>query len=153
MPRVSRSRVLAVERERVWGLVADPDNLIRWWPRAKRVEDVREGDDGRARWTTALETERGVTVRADYRCVARVEGTSLAWEQEVEGSPFERILRASRVELALADDRAGATRLSLTAVESLRGLARLGGPLMRGASRRRLDGALDGVERALVGDG
>ena len=41
--------------------------------------------------------------------------------------------------------------MTLTSEERLRGLSRLGSPMMRGASQRRLDEALDGIERALVG--
>jgi hypothetical protein len=43
--------------------------------------------------------------------------------------------------------------VTLTSDESLRGLSRLGASLLRGASKRRLDDALDGIARALVGDG
>jgi hypothetical protein len=41
--------------------------------------------------------------------------------------------------------------VTLTSTEALRGLARLGSAMMRGASRRRLDEALAGIDRALVG--
>ena len=42
--------------------------------------------------------------------------------------------------------------MSLTSEETLRGLSRLGAPMMRGAARRRLDEAFEGIERALVGE-
>jgi uncharacterized protein YndB with AHSA1/START domain len=148
MPRVSRSRVIDVEHRRVWELVSDPHSLPRWWPRAKRVEDIR-GGGRRAHWTAVLETERGSAVRADYHCTGATEGEHYAWEQEVSGTPFERILRASRLEIGL-EPAGAATRVTLTAEEALRGLARLGATMMRGASRRRLDEALEGIERALV---
>jgi uncharacterized protein YndB with AHSA1/START domain len=151
MPRVARNRVIAAERERVWDLVSDPHSLPRWWPRTKRVEDVR-GDGKRSHWTAVLETERGTGVRADYRCVGSTSGERYAWEQQVEGTPFDRILRASKLEVALADAERG-TRVTLVSEETLRGLSRLGSSMMRGASKRRLDDALDGIERALVGDG
>ena len=151
MPKVSRSRVIAAERDRVWALVSDPHSLPRWWPRTKRVEDVRGGDGKRAHWTAVLETERGTGVRADYRCTASTEGARYAWEQELAGTPFDRILRASRLEIALAGDERG-TKVTLTSEETLRGLSRLGSSMMRGASRRRLDEALDGIDRALVGE-
>ena len=151
MPKISRSRVIAAERDRVWALVSDPHSLQRWWPRTKRVEDVR-GDAGkRAHWTAVLETERGTGVRADYRCTASAEGSRYAWEQELAGTPFDRILRASRLEIALAGADTG-TKVTLTSDETLRGLSRLGSSMMRGASRRRLDEALDGIDRALVGE-
>jgi uncharacterized protein YndB with AHSA1/START domain len=152
VPRVSRSRVIAAERDRVWALVSDPHSLPRWWPRTKRVEDVRGEDGKRAHWTAVLETERGSGVRADYRCTGATSGERYAWEQELAGTPFDRILRASKLEIALASADAG-TKITLTSEETLRGLSRLGSSMMRGASRRRLDEALDGIDRALVSDG
>lgn len=152
MPRVSRSRLIAADVGRVWELVSDPHNLPRWWPRALRVEDVREPADGEAaRWTAVLETERGTGVRADYRGTAFEERRRCAWEQELEGTPFERILRRSALEIRLEGDNAP-TRVEMTSDETLRGLSRLGAPMLRGATRRRLDEALAGIERALVGE-
>ena len=151
MPKVSRSRVIAAEPDRVWDLISDPHSLPRWWPRTKRVEDV-SGDGKRTHWTAVLETERGTGVRADYRCTGSTERSRYAWEQQLAGTPFDRILRASRLEIALAGAGAG-TEVTLTSDETLRGLSRLGSSMMRGASRRRLDEALDGIDRALVGDG
>lgn len=152
MPKTSRSRVVAAERERVWALVSDPHSLPRWWPKTKRVEDVRGEGGKRAHWTAVLETERGTGVRADYRCTGATTGERYAWEQQVAGTPFDRILRASRLEIALAAE-GEATKVTLTSEETLRGLSRLGSSMMRGASRRRLDEALEGLERALVGNG
>lgn len=142
--------MIAAERERVWDLVSDPHSLPRWWPRAQRVEDVRGGEGKRAHWTTVLQTERGSAVRADYRCTASTTGERYAWEQQLAGTPFDRILRVSKLEIGLAPGD-GSTAVTLTSEESLRGLSRLGSSMMRGASRRRLDEALDGIERALVG--
>jgi uncharacterized protein YndB with AHSA1/START domain len=151
MPRVKRSRVIEVEADRVWDLVSDPHSLPRWWPRAKRVEDVRGAGTGRAHWTTVLETDRGTGVRADFRCTGSTEPHRYAWEQELDGTPFERVLRASTLEIDLSP--AGAqTEVTLVGVEKLRGLSRLGSTMLRGAASRRLDEALDGIERALVGD-
>jgi len=151
VPKVSRSRVIAAERDRVWDLISDPHNLPRWWPRAQRVEDVR-GDGKRARWTTVLQTERGSGVRADYRCTAATTGERYAWDQQLAGTPFDRLLRASTLEISLAR-RDGETDVKLTSEETLRGLSRLGSAMMRGASKRRLDEALDGIERAVGGGG
>ena len=151
MPRVSRSRVVAAEPERVWNLVSDPHSLPRWWPRVLRVEDVH-GTGKRARWTAVLQTERGTGVRADYRCAGSTEGRRYSWEQDVAGTPFERILRSARVEIGLEGESPG-SRVTVTSDETLRGLSRLGSSMMRGASKRRLDDALAGIERALVGDG
>jgi uncharacterized protein YndB with AHSA1/START domain len=151
MPRVKRSRVIEVEPERVWDLVSDPHSLPRWWPRAKRVEDVRGAGTNRAHWTTVLETDRGTGVRADFRCTGSTRPRRYAWEQELDGTPFERVLRASKLEIDLSP--AGAqTEVTLVGEEKLRGLSRLGSTMLRGAASRRLDEALDGIERALVGD-
>ena len=147
---MSRSRVITADRGRIWELVSDPHNLPRWWPRALRVEDVRDAAGGSTRWTTVLETERGTGVRADFRRVGTAHRRRYAWEQEVGGTPFERILRSSRLEIELDGDRE--TKVTLTAQEALRGLSRLGSAMMRGASRRRLDEALAGIERAMVGE-
>jgi uncharacterized protein YndB with AHSA1/START domain len=150
MPRVTRTRKIAAPRDRVWELVADPHHLPRWWPRTVRVEDVRLlGSGKRSRWTTVLGTERGRAVRADYRCTSATSGERYVWEQEIEGTPFERILRAATLEIGLADDEGSATRVRLFCEERLRGLSRLGSPMMRMAIRRRLDEALDGIQRAV----
>lgn len=148
MPKVSRSRVITADPERVWDLISDPHNMPRWWPRVVRVEDVRDAGK-RTRWTAVLETERGTGVRADFRITAATREQRLEWEQEIEGTPFERILKSSRVELRLRPAGA-ATDVTVIGDESLRGLSRLGSTMVRGAARRRLEQALDGIENALV---
>ena len=138
-------------RDRVWELVSDPHHLPRWWPKTVRVEDVRQvGSGKRSRWTTVLGTERGRGVRADYRCTSAATGERYVWEQEVEGTPFERILKFSRLDIELADGGDRGTRVRLSSAERLKGLSRLGSPMMRMATRRRLDEALDGIERAVA---
>lgn len=132
----------------VWSLVSDPYNLPRWWPRTTRVENV-EGDGRRTRWTKVLETAEGRGVRADYRCLSSAEGERYVWEQELGGTPFERHLKASRVEIGL-HERDGGTEVSLTEEQSLKGMSKLGSPLMRRARGDVLDEALDGIGRALT---
>lgn len=149
MPRVSRTRVIAADSARVWGLVSDPHSLPRWWPRTVRVEDVR-GDRGEAEWTAVLETERGKGVRADFRCTGASVEERYAWEQQIEGTPFERVLRAARLEIGMRPE-GKATAVTLTSEEALRGISRLGSAMMKGAARGRLDEALSGIERVLVG--
>jgi uncharacterized protein YndB with AHSA1/START domain len=150
VPRVSRTRVIAAPRERVWDLISDPHHLPRWWPRTLRVEDVRNVPGGRrSRWTAVLGTQRGRGVRADYRCTAATAGERYAWEQEIDGTPFEKILRFATLEILLQARDAG-TAVTLASRERLRGFSRLGSPMMRRATRRRLDEALDGIERALT---
>lgn len=152
MPRVSRARVIAADPGRVWDLISDPHSLPRWWPRISRVEDVTDASGAEpARWTAVLATDRGRGVRADFRRSAFDLGRRYAWHQEVEGTPFERILRHSALEIRL-EPNDGSTRVELTSEEALRGLSRLGSPMLHGAARQRLDAALDGIERALVGE-
>ncbi len=150
MPRVSRSQLIGADLDHVWDLVSDPHSLPRWWPRIVRVEDVRGAGGGRAHWTAVLETERGTPVRADYRCTGSTAKQRYQWEQQIAGSPFERVLRAARLEIGLHDE-GDATKVTLTSEESLRGISRLGAVMMRGAARTRLDEALAAIERVLVG--
>jgi uncharacterized protein YndB with AHSA1/START domain len=153
MPSVSRHRVVAASVARVWELVSDPYNLPRWWPRCVRVEDVGGGGgagERRSRWTAVMETEKGRTVRADFRCTSAAERERFVWEQELEGSPFERILAASSVRIDLEPADGESAKVSLRSVQKLRGLSRLGSPMMRGGSGRNLDAALDGIEAALT---
>ena len=149
MPRVSRKKTITAEPGDVWRLVSDPYNLPRWWPRVMRVENVSgEPSSEGSEWTAVLETAEGRGVRADYRCAAAVEGERYAWEQQLAGTPFERHLRSSAVDLALADED-GDTAVTITASQALRGLSRLGSPMMRGGQGKVLDAALDGIEQAL----
>lgn len=151
MPTVARSRSIPSSPRRVWDLVADPHNLPRWWPETVRVEDVR-GKTGseRNRFTQVFETKGGKAVRADYRCTAARSGELLVWEQEIEGTPFEGFLRRAELELRL-DPGAGETLVTAEGRRRLRGLSRLGSPLMRRATGRTLSDALEGIEEALCG--
>jgi uncharacterized protein YndB with AHSA1/START domain len=150
MPRVSRKRVIDAPRGRVWDLVSDPHHLPRWWPRTVRIEDVRGVKGGqRSRWTTVLGTQRGRGVRADYRCTGSTAGERYVWEQEIDGTPFQKILRSAQLEIRL-EGQNGSTLVTLASSERLRGLSRLGSPMMRRATRQRLDEALAGIERALT---
>ena len=89
-------------------------------------------------------------MRADFRCVSAAEGERYVWEQEVEGTPFEKHLRSSRVAIGLAERRGAETEVSLSSEQQLRGMSRLGGTLMRRGQGAILDEALDGIERALT---
>jgi uncharacterized protein YndB with AHSA1/START domain len=150
MPRVTRRRRIAAPVAEVWELVSDPYSLPRWWPRAGRVENVDLKPGGRrSQWTVVLQTAEGRGVRADYRCLSAAEGERYVWEQQLEGTPFERHLKASSVEVALRGEDRG-TEVSLTSAQTLRGMSRLGGPMMRGGQGKILDQALDGLERALT---
>jgi uncharacterized protein YndB with AHSA1/START domain len=148
--RVTRKRTVEAPIGDVWRLVSDPYNLPRWWPRTARVENVDAKPGGkRTRWTKVLQTAEGRGVRADFRCVSSAERVRYAWEQELEGTPFERHLSALRVEVGLRE-RDGGTQVSLTEEQTLKGMSKLGSPLMRRARGEILDEALAGIERALT---
>lgn len=149
---MTRKRTIAAEPAEVWALVSDPYSLPRWWPRTTRVENVErkgKGSGRRGQWTKVLETAEGRGVRADYRCLSAAENERYVWEQELEGTPFARHLRGSRVEIELKGDDGG-TQVSIASVQTLKGMSRLGSPMMRRGQGAILDEALDGIERALT---
>jgi uncharacterized protein YndB with AHSA1/START domain len=134
----------------VWSLVSDPYSLPRWWPRTSRVENVEQRSSGRrSQWTKVLETSEGRGVRADFRCLSSAENERYVWEQQLEGTPFARHLRSSRIEIALRPSDGG-TQVDLSSVQALKGMSRLGLPMMRRGQGAILDDALDGIERALT---
>ncbi len=150
MPRVTRRRTIAAPVAEVWKLVSDPYSLPRWWPRVGRVENVdQKGGGRRSQWTKVLETAEGRGVRADFRCLSSAENERYVWEQQLEGSPFAKHLRSSEVEVRLRPD-GESTQVDLTSTQALRGMSRLGSPMMRSGQGRILDEALNGIERALT---
>ena len=148
MARVTRKRTIEAPIADVWKLVSDPHSLPRWWPRTGRVENVEGSGGRRTRWTKVLETAEGRGVRADFRCVSSAEKERYVWEQELEGTPFERHLKGLQVEVRMRE-RDGGTEVSIAEEQSLKGMSKLGSPLMRKARGDVLDEALDGIERAL----
>jgi uncharacterized protein YndB with AHSA1/START domain len=144
MPRVRRSRTVAAPSDAVWSLVSDPHHLPRWWPQVQRVEEVTADA-----WTKVLRTPRGKTVRADYSRVEWEPPRRIVWRQEVEESPFEAILDEAVTTIELEPDGDGATRVELRAEQELHGRYRFGGFMLRRATRRQLDEALDGIEQAV----
>lgn len=150
MPRVTRRRTIAVPVEQIWDLISDPYSLPRWWPRTGRVENVERKSAGRrSQWTKVLETSEGRGVRADYRCLSAAENERYVWEQQLEGTPFARHLRSSRIEIVLRE-RDDGVQVNLSSVQALKGMSRLGSPMMRRGQGAILDEALDGIERALT---
>jgi uncharacterized protein YndB with AHSA1/START domain len=137
---VRRHRVVSAPVDTIWRVVADPYGLPRWWPRVERVESVDAGA-----WTSVLRSDRGKAVRADYVVEAHEPPRRRAWAQQLEGSPFERLLRSHRTEVVLAES-GGGTEVTLTVEQRARGTARLGGFLVRRATARSLDQALVNLE-------
>jgi uncharacterized protein YndB with AHSA1/START domain len=148
MARVTRRRKVEVPPAAVWELVSDPYSLARWWPKVMRVESV-EGEGVGLQWTKVLGTAEGRGVRADFRCTEAVNGERFGWEQLIPGTPFERHLRRYEIEVSLSDEDDG-TAVTLAAAQTLRGLSRLGSPMMRRGQGALLEEALDGIERALT---
>lgn len=144
MPTVRRARTVNAGTQQVWEVVSDPAHLPRWWPDVLRVEDATA-----VAWTKVLSTPKGRTVRADFTRLIAEAPRKIAWRQEVVESPFERILSESRTEVELQPEAADATRVELKSVQRLRGMSRFGGFLVRRATRRKLDQALEGLERAV----
>ena len=136
MPVVTRHSGFDAPLERVWNVVSDPYSLPRWWPRVQRVEEV--SDSG---WTMVLMSDRGKPIRADYTLADSRPMEILEWHQELEETPFERMLSQSRIVIELESD--DTTSVTLRSTERLRGLARLGSPMVRRATRKRLSQALE----------
>jgi carbon monoxide dehydrogenase subunit G len=139
--KVRRSRVVAAAPDELWATVGDPYHLPRWWPRVERVELV-QGDG----FTQLLRTDLGGAIRADFRVVQSLRPELRRWRQEVEGTPFAGILAWSETEIRLEPEGSGSTRVTLEQEQKLRGMARFGGFMVRRATRRALDGALEGLE-------
>jgi len=141
MPTARRSRTVPAPPERVWEIVGDPHHLPRWWPRVTRVEAVTD-----EHFTEVLGTEDGRSLRADFRVVDSRAPERRAWEQELEGTPFERVFVAASTEVKLLPEDDGGTRVTLVVRQQLRGSARMGGFVVRRATGRVLDEALDALE-------
>src|SRR4051812_42350662 len=146
MPTTTRKRDVTASPADVWRLVGDPYHFPRWWPRVARVEAVKEG-----RFTEVLTGARsGRTVKADFRIKEKRKEQLLRFTQDIEGSPFAKVLKEAetRIELAPAGD---GTTVSIALRQRTRGLARFGGGMMmRRATGRILDEALDRLEAALA---
>ncbi len=143
---VRRERVVSGAPTDIWRIVSDPNRLPAWWPGVSRVEEA-----SRDAWTTVLVSPKGKSVRADYSLVEAREPEWLRWRQELEESPFERLLAESTTELELAPDPGGGTRVRLTLNQRPRGWARFSPFQLRTAAVRQAEGALEGLA-GLVGE-
>lgn len=147
MPTARRSRTIPAPPSRVWEVIADPHHMPRWWPLVRRMEGVSPDE-----FTQVLITRKGRSVRADFRVlVSDPPGSGgdpagrRVWEQETEGTPFERVLGEAITEVVL-EPSDGATRVTISLTQRLRGFSRTGGFLLRRASRKRLSETLDALE-------
>jgi len=143
MPTVTRRRSVAAPRDEVWRLVSEPERLPAWWPAVTRVEDATPHA-----WTTVMTSARGKTVRADYTRDEFDPPRRVAWRQELDESPFERILNQSITIVRLEPVQRG-TAVTIELHQKLRGYSRTGGLMLRRATRKQLDEALEGLQRIL----
>jgi uncharacterized protein YndB with AHSA1/START domain len=141
---VRREKVVPVSVDEVWRVVSDPERLPAWWPGVARVEDASA-----VAWTTVLTSAKGKAVRADYTRVTASEPERLVWRQELEATPFERILVEATTSVELTPED-GATRVTLELDQKPRGWARLAPLQFRAAGKRQVEGALEGLERLLA---
>ncbi len=150
-----RSRVIRASSQSVWSVLEDPHHFPRWWPGVVRVEEVSAD-----RWTHVYTTKKGRTVRIDFRLLASEppDGENRgharrAWEQEIAGTPFERVLGEAITEVSLEDDDDvddPSTRVTIAQRQKLRGYSKTGAWMLRRPTNARLDEALEGLERICV---
>ncbi|MGH2869460.1 MAG: SRPBCC family protein [Solirubrobacteraceae bacterium] len=141
MATASRSRSVAASQQDVWALIADADHMPRWWPGVARVEGVSEDH-----FTQVFKTKKGRSVRLDFQVIESEPPWRRSWQQEISGTPFERVLNQSIISVELKPAGEG-TEVTIIQEQKLRGYSRTGGFMLRRATRGKLDEALDGLER------
>lgn len=155
--------MIAASPEELWDVVCDPHHLPRWWPRVSRVEAVEDGA-----FTEVLMSPKGKMVRADFKLIDTPEPRRIVWSQQVENTPFERVLKSAETDIAIADAHGSHGPLTEVTIElrqtlpgfrgnssfafQLAGIARFGGRLVRHAAASTLEEALDGLERISGGE-
>jgi uncharacterized protein YndB with AHSA1/START domain len=144
MPTTTFTRTIPAPPQRVWSVLEDPHHMPRWWPGVTRVEAVED-----ERWTQVFMTKRGRPVRADFHLTLSEAPWRRTWEQEVTGTPFERVLDESITEVVL-EPADGGTLVTIVQRQKLRGYSRTGGFLLRRATKGKLQEALEGLEHVCV---
>jgi uncharacterized protein YndB with AHSA1/START domain len=147
--RAMRTRRLIATPEALWRVVEDPFAMTRWWPNVARVEGVED-----ERFTLVFQTKRRRPVRMDFRVMTSDAPGSggepsghRAWEQEVAGTPFERVLDEAITEVLIEPAHGGTSQVTIAQLQKLRGYSRTGALMLRRATNKRLDEALDGLAR------
>jgi uncharacterized protein YndB with AHSA1/START domain len=143
MANAHASKTIAAAPQRVWEVVEDPHHFPRWWPGVTRMEGVSD-----EAFTQVFVTKKGRPVRLDFRVLSSDPPWRRAWEQELAGTPFERVLVESVTELVL-EPVEGGTKVVLEQRQKLKGYSRTGGLMLRRATSKKLDEALDGLDRLL----
>ncbi|MHB8694598.1 MAG: SRPBCC family protein [Solirubrobacteraceae bacterium] len=144
MAHPRRSKTIDAAPAAVWKLVEDPHHMPRWWPGVTRMEGV--GDE---QFTQVYTSSRGRTVRMDFQVVASEPPWRRMWSQELAGTPFERVLGESVIEIALEPDGTG-TKVTIEQRQKLKGYSKTGAFMVRRATGRRLAEALDGLAQIAV---
>ena len=139
MPKVSVSRRLSDPPEEVWRTVGDAYSMSRWWPRVSRVENVGMGG-----FTQVLQTNKGRGIRADFSWAHEPDGQRMAWTQDLDGSPFQRLFARSETTVTVEPDGTG-SKVTLMADQELKGWSRFSPWLVKGAPKKVLVVALDGL--------
>jgi uncharacterized protein YndB with AHSA1/START domain len=141
-----RQRRLSAPPEEVWKVLEDPHHMPRWWPGVTRMEAI-EGEQ----FTQVFMTKKGRPVRADQILIeANPPGPEpdqpgyIRWGQDIQGTPFERVLSESITEVHLQSD-GGGTLVTIIQTQKLRGYSKTGGFMIRRATRRKLNEALDAL--------
>lgn len=151
MPTATGTRTIAASARAIWEVVGDPHHLPRWWPRVQRVEGVEDQT-----FTEVLAGKQGKVVRADFALIDSAPERRLLWAQQLEGTPFARMLRSAETEIALAGRADGAEAVTDVTIElrqELRGIfPRLGARLVKRAAAATVEEALDGLAQ-VFGDG
>jgi uncharacterized protein YndB with AHSA1/START domain len=140
-----RETVVPAGPEEVWSVVSDPARLPQWWPGVTRVEEATTQS-----WTTVLTSPQGRALRVDYTRVEVEPERRLVWRQEVDESPFQRILASATTEIALAPAEGG-TRVSVALEQRPRGWARFAPFQFRAAGKRQVEGAVEGLDAVFAG--
>jgi carbon monoxide dehydrogenase subunit G len=143
MPRARRTRTVDASPEAVWRVVGDPNHQARWWPKVARVESVHD-----TAFTRVYATSKGKPVRADFRIAEADPPRRRRWVQVLEGTPFERFMSAAE-EVVVVEPAGEGSSVTVEIRQKLRGLSRFGGFLVKRATRRQLDEALDALERVV----
>jgi uncharacterized protein YndB with AHSA1/START domain len=136
-----RRRTIGASPQALWEIICDPRRQPRWWPGVERMESVAQD-----RFTQVLSSRRGRPVRVDFMIGERDPQRMSVWRQELAGTPFARVLAESTVQIELAPAGAG-TAVTVRHRQKLRGYSWTGGFMLRRATGRRLDEALDGLAR------
>jgi uncharacterized protein YndB with AHSA1/START domain len=158
VPTAHRTRTIAASIQELWEVVGDPHHLPRWWPRVNRVEAVENGE-----FTEVLMSAKGKIVRADFKLLDVISPQRIVWAQQVENTPFARVLKSAETEIgltALDTSSDPSTEVTIELRQELQGVlpssgrrswmsgvSRFGGPLVRRAANATVTEALDGLER------